>query len=75
MTRPKFTSSAAVAIPDPRVSAQYGPMVLVSIHTDQHGDVWHCYPDGWIKLDRPVVSKPPPKPAVTAVKPRPKPRR
>lgn len=57
--RPKFTSSAAVAIPDPRMTSDSPQLVVVSVHTDQFGDVWHCYPDGWIKLDRPVVSKPP----------------
>ena len=81
MTRPRFTSSAICAVPDPRVNPPDPSRVtLVSVHTDHRGDVWWFYEDlgVWRKLPNPVglpVSKPRSKPADTALKPKRRPRR
>lgn len=80
MTRPRFTSSAICAVPDPAYNPpSWNRVVLVSAHTDHEGSVWWFYEDmgAWRKLPNPVgVSlKPPLTPGETAVKPKPRPRR
>lgn len=81
MTRPKFTSSAICAVPDPAYNPpSWNHVVLVSAHTDHEGNAWWFYEDlgVWRKLPNPIGKPgftPPLTQAETVVKPKPRARR